>query len=452
MRIFLLALSLWFCTQNGFQDPQLKEIRKNFAFQYMEPEAHMELAKFHHDKGNRLVAFYILESARRRRFAPEVFDNSFQEFFLKEAPFDDSENAEKALLAQHKQSPSSYEINFQLSTIYISRENYSKAKEFLQKTIELKPEELKNYLAYAEVLRREGNFEEADKKKNQFLKKFPNSKDAYLEKITPLLRKDPNKAKKLLQAAINKYPKEGELYFNLAIIYQDEAKIDQATKSFEKACKLSPKSDHIQGWTARFFLKVKHDKKSALYFYLNAYFQNPHFYDSEHAESRIVKLSMELAKKEFAQLKSRGKSFQDLIKHENPRIAILGLKEGSANWDIKNWNYFAESMLHDDVNVRWIATDGILKNANKKIESRLRTLMKDGDLRRRSLSAYIAVKTLGDEGIETVKSWLDHDAQIIRYDAIFSLLKHGGEMGKKILRDYRKKEKHPRLKRILDSL
>ena len=50
------------------QDAKLIELRSDMSQRYFEPETHMRLAKYIHDKGNRLVAFFILESARQTRF------------------------------------------------------------------------------------------------------------------------------------------------------------------------------------------------------------------------------------------------------------------------------------------------------------------------------------------------------------------------------------------------
>ena len=78
----------------------------------------------------------------------------------------------------------------------------------------------------------------------------------------------------------------------MAVVLQDDKKIQEAEEHFVRAAALAKDSPHIQGWTGRFFLKVKLDGPKALEYYLNAYFLDPHFYDSEHAEDRIWKISL----------------------------------------------------------------------------------------------------------------------------------------------------------------
>src|SRR5205085_6523709 len=113
------------------------------------------------------------------------------------------------------------------------------------------------------------------------------SVEAYRQRIGPLMRRDAGAAKKLLEVAIKKHPKEGEFLFNMGTILQDENKLKEAEEHLVKAAGLAKDSAHIQGWTARFFLKVKEDGASSLHYYLNAYFIDPHFRDSEYAEERI---------------------------------------------------------------------------------------------------------------------------------------------------------------------
>ncbi|MGH9907273.1 MAG: HEAT repeat domain-containing protein [Pyrinomonadaceae bacterium] len=63
------------------EDPQLIKLRHQLALQYLEPAPHMELAKYFWEKGDRLQAFYLLESARRGRFPEAQFDRAFFKTF-----------------------------------------------------------------------------------------------------------------------------------------------------------------------------------------------------------------------------------------------------------------------------------------------------------------------------------------------------------------------------------
>lgn len=62
-------------------DARLLELRKQYAENYLKPEAHFALAQYHLEKGNKLQAFFIMEFARRYKFPEELFDTAFIKFF-----------------------------------------------------------------------------------------------------------------------------------------------------------------------------------------------------------------------------------------------------------------------------------------------------------------------------------------------------------------------------------
>jgi hypothetical protein len=59
------------------QNPSIIELRAEYAMRFLEPAPHMALAKYFRDKGNRLEAFYILETARRSRLEEDEFNQAF---------------------------------------------------------------------------------------------------------------------------------------------------------------------------------------------------------------------------------------------------------------------------------------------------------------------------------------------------------------------------------------
>jgi predicted Zn-dependent protease len=81
--------------------------------------------------------------------------------FVKREPFDNSKEAEAELLKQHKADPKSTTVMVKLADIYISRDDWAEAKEYLNKVIELKPDDFGNVAALAEALRREGKTKDA---------------------------------------------------------------------------------------------------------------------------------------------------------------------------------------------------------------------------------------------------------------------------------------------------
>src|ERR1044071_6709199 len=95
---------------------------------FMEPEPHMALARYFRDRGDRLEAFYVLETARRTRFEEDEFDAAFKKYFLGEKPFDTSPEAESKLLAELSQRPDSHDPLSSLADVYMTRGEWSKAK------------------------------------------------------------------------------------------------------------------------------------------------------------------------------------------------------------------------------------------------------------------------------------------------------------------------------------
>src|SRR5260370_40400958 len=95
---------------------------------FLEPAPHMELAKYYLDRGDRLLAFNILEEARRSWFEEPDFNRAFQLTFQ---GFDNSSPAEAALLKRISENPQSAEAIFKLADLYISREYWPKATQYL---------------------------------------------------------------------------------------------------------------------------------------------------------------------------------------------------------------------------------------------------------------------------------------------------------------------------------
>lgn len=63
------------------QSPSLERLRADLAMRFMEPAPHMALARYFCDRGDRLQAFYILETARRTRFEEGEFNRAFAAAF-----------------------------------------------------------------------------------------------------------------------------------------------------------------------------------------------------------------------------------------------------------------------------------------------------------------------------------------------------------------------------------
>ncbi len=452
-RFAVLALFLLLLTfALGAEDPSLVKLRKALAQRYVEPDPHMALARYYLEKGNRLQAFSLLESVRRGLFPQEQFDEAFERAFSKREPFDNSKKAEAELLKKLAQNPKSAETAIRVADVYISRDDWKRAREYLAKAIELNPEDFTAVAAMGEVLRREDKPKEAEQVVKDFFDKYPQSKEAYLRKITPLMRSDPAAARKLLEEAIQKFPQDGQFLFNRGVLLQDEKKLKEAEEQFVKAATLAKDSAHVQGWTGRFFLKVKEDESKALHYYLNAYFLDPHFYDSEHAERRIGKISAQRGAEENEKLLKAGKKLEELSRHADPIVAGMAVDELAKKWDRKHLSVVLEALGHDDEYMRAKALRALMTNLDRSYDKDVKALLQDSDLRKKGMAAYLAVKLWGKEGVKEVAPWLKEEAQLLRYDALSVLLEHGGEEGRAIIKEHQTREKHPWLKKWLVAM
>jgi tetratricopeptide (TPR) repeat protein len=448
-----LTIALLFSTPPALraQEPTLETLRTDLADHYVEARPHMALAHYFHDKGDRLQAFRLLESARRSLISQEQFDEAFGRSFLKREPFDNSKDAEALLLAKLAQDSKSAQLAVKLADIFISREEWPKAREYLGLAINLEPEDFKHVGVLAEVFTREGKADESARIIQNYVDKYPQSKEALSRRIDPLMTKDPAAARKLLTEGMEKFPQESSFVFNMAVVLQNEQKLKEAEEHFVRAAALAKDSPHIHGWTGRFYLKVKNDEAMALKYYLNAYFLDPHFYDSEYAERRIWSISQGLARKKFEGLVKAGKKPEEIVLDENPLVVGMAVDEIGKRWDAKFTKPLLAALGHDDGYVRAKALRALVTNVGRSFDNDLKTLLKDSDLRKRGLAGYLAVKLWGDEGITEITPWLNADAQLLRYDAVSALVQYGGEPGRKIVRAHVGREKNPLLKKWLEA-
>lgn len=433
-------------------DPTLEQLRADLAMRYLEPAPHMALAKYYVARGDRLTAFYILEYARRSRFEQEEFDRAFALAFGDSKPVDDSKAAEDALLARRAREPNSREVVVGLADIYVARGEWAKAKRFLREAIRLRPDAHEEVYALSQVLRREGSEAEARRLLEEFVRAHPDSYPAHEVRASAIVEKEPAKAKPLLLEALRKFPEAGDLHFNLGIVLHKEDKLQEAEASFARAAELSKNSVAIQAWTGRFFHKVRQDDRRALDYYLNAYLLDPHAYETEFVESRIRQINWEAATARFQQRLKSGDPFAEILRDANPTVAVIAAEHAAEKWDRAYVGPLVELMGHDDDTVRANAAEAIKKNADRSFDPTLRALLKDGDLRRRGLAFYIAVKLWQQESFPLMREALKEQAQLLRYDAISALVLEGGEEGRRVALEHRPRETHPTLKKTLDMV
>jgi len=416
---------------------------------FLEPAPHMALAKYYKDHDNRLLAFYILETARRTRFEEAIFNRAFQMTF---GGFDNSTAAEAALLKDLAGQPEAEEVIFKLADLYISRSDWPRAKQYLSLGIKIHPDVFKFTSGFAEVLRIEGNIREADRLIKEYLDKYPQSVQAYAMRAEKLNEAEPAKAKSILLEAREKFPASSGIRFDLGKVLQQEGKLAEAEESFVKAAELSPESSVIQAWVGRFFYKVRNDKVRALEYYLNAYLLDPDAYESEFVESRISRINGELAEAEFEKQTKAGVPVTTMLEDSNPEVISIALDQLAKNWKSAYLEAVLKCMEHDYGGVRWQATEAIKNNTDGMFDEKLKALLTDSDLRKRGLAAYLAVHRWKKESFGVIRNMLAAESQLLRFDALSALILEGGVEGRKLALEHAANERNPTLKKLVESL
>jgi Tfp pilus assembly protein PilF len=428
--------------------PELVRLHNDFAMRYLEPEPHMALAKYYLEQGDRRQAFFTLEAARRGVLENKVFDHAFQVAF---EDFENGKSAEERLLSEQAQNPQSADIQFQLADIYISRTDYPKAKQILAKALAEHPEDFRFTFGLAEILRIEGKNKDAERMIEDFVKRYPESPEAYESRADSLHKTDPQKARQLLEEGVSKYPNDGGLLFGLAAILQEAGDLEKAEVGFGKAASLSPKSVNIQSWVGRFFFKVRNNGEKALPYYLNAYFRSPDAYETEFVESRIRAIYSAQAQASFQNQLRAKKPLIEMLGEPDPLVVSLALEQIDKAWNPTYVSVLVDLMGNEDDGVRWGATQLLKKRVDTSFDPTLRMLLKDKDLRKRGLAAYIAVYRWKNASFPFIDELLAEEAELLRFDALSALILEGGEAGKQRALAHAGRETHPTLKKLLES-
>jgi len=442
----LLLLS-WHKPEVRAQSTNLAELLRAYAMRYLEPEPHMALAKYYFDHGDRIEAFFITEAARRGRFEEKIFQPAFYRAF---DGFDNRKEAEARLLAEYARNPNSTETIHGLADIYISRDDWFNAKRYLLAGIKKNPAEYRFTSGLGMVLEREGKRQEADQVYKDYERKFPNTPESYALRAEPLIQTNRLEAKLILTEALKLFPTDGQLLFDMGIVYQSEDH-QKAEEAFVKAAELSPKSELVQTWVGRFFFKAKPDNRRALEYYLNAYFLNPDAYETEYVESRIRRIVGQLASEKFAEQTRAGVSLIDMLADLDPRVVSSALDQMSENWLPAYQAPVVQLMGHPSAGLRWEATQILKTKVDKSFDAQLKALLKDDDPRKRGLAAYIAVYRWKGNSFGILKNLLSEESQLVRFDAVSALLMEGGPAGRRIALAHAAHEPNPTLKKLITA-
>ena len=132
-------------------------------------------------------------------------------------------------------------------------------------------------------------------------------------------------------------------------------------------------------------------------------------------------------------------------------VVSIAIEKMAEKWEPAHLKTYLDLMGHDDGGVRWFATMTIMQHVDRSFDETLRSLLRDSDLRKRGLAAYIAVHLWKQESFDTMRAMLKEDAQLLRFDAISALVLEGGDEGRKIVLEHLQRETHPRLRKLIES-
>ena len=208
----------------------------------------------------------------------------------------------------------------------------------------------------------------------------------------------------------------------------------------------------LEASVGSFFLRKGNDKTKALTHYLNTYFLDPHYYDWEYAGDRIRTLNLELATERFRQLREGGMPIARVVLDRNPAVAHLAIAEMTGQWQASHVGPLLQVLGHDDPAVRFHATLALVDHVDERFDETLRSLLEHQDLRVRGLAGYIAVRRWKDKGVARVAAFLEHEADLLRFDAVSALLVDGGERGRALVRAHTAREKDTWLVEMLREI
>jgi len=420
-------------------DVSLDAARHGYALNFFSVQAHVRLAKALYDQGQRLQAFYILETARREHFPQEEFDRAFRQIFRGE-DFDNSSSSEAALGARLVKAPDDYDLLSKLAEVYISRGEFEKATPLLEHASGIRPNDYTPVEALTEIYRRTGRDGKAKSTKWLWVNAHPHSVEAY---TTQIEKAKPERALALVAEGLESYPNSAVLHYDRAALLHSAQDVQGSELEFARAAKLAPDSAVIQGWMARFYLKTKNDLPRAFDHYIQAYFLNPDFYDTEYAEERISKLARQLSQEALEKGPPPEGQDDPLLDELRPAVMELMLEGLRQKWD-PDWLSQLVDMLHDDDEQnRWNAMQLIAQHADIRFDKQLAQLLEDPDLRARGMAGYIVVKRWHKRALPIMEKCLEDPAVLIRFDAISALAMDGGSAGRDIVQRYWQSGKEP---------
>ena len=190
-------------------------------------------------------------------------------------------------------------------------------------------------------------------------------------------------------------------------------------------------------YAAQYYFKALKDWKKALPLYLSLYFNDPHFYDGEFAESRIREISRKYKAEWYKTRRKQYPNPEQFVLHEkNPRVLDLFIKEVREKWDPSMIPALFLLFLNDDPTVQANVLHLLMDHPKACLsqKEKIKSLLKSDDYVIRAMAGCLVAKCFPPSDYDLLKEGLNSGVDLIQLDIIQTFLYMGGKDGKKFLK------------------
>ena len=409
----------------------------------------LRLAKALHDRGERLLAFSIVEHVRQD--LPEGFLFQFHHVF-RGGPASLSSEAERALLERVARSPEDVDPLSDLADLYLWQADFAKASEVLAKAARLSPDDFSLHANLSQCLITLGEAERAAEVLSTWQESHAGSEQSFAHRVQLLVGKDDEAAQAFLNRAIERHPTSGTLRGLQALLHETAGRTAEAEAAMRLAAVLA---DDNPGFHLTLgALDAERDPSLAREHYLTAFFIDPRAGLDAPAAVRIKELTFGLGAERGEILAGdchEPACFAAMFADANPVVVKVGLRAAELNWREWHVEMVVGLLSHDDPDLRATAAAVLRRHVDESFEPRLRELLGSGDLHARGLCAFLAVRLLGEDSLPILAVALESPVQAIRRDAVRALGTSGLPGAPGLLAAREPVETHPVLKAEIRS-
>lgn len=234
---------------------------------------------------------------------------------------------------------------------------------------------------------------------------------------------------------------------------KERPKAKESVQALEKLLAEFPQHVGPRAMAAWYFLKTKRDYEKALALYLDLYFFNPHHYDGEYAEFRIKQIVSDQKQSWWKVRNKSGAHLKDWVSSEmNPRVLDKFIQESRADWKAALVPVMMALLDNDDPDIQSGALHTLLAHPRDVPEVEIVAMLKEQDLIKRGMSAFLVVKCLPETEFTMLQDNLESSIELVQIDTIQALAGLGGVEGLRYLKAHKPAQMTPRVAEIWQSL